>query len=312
MVYEYAIDPTSLTNFERLRFIADGVGADRGRLIADFPKSWRTTVGRSLNGQLPLERQRREIQYNRIKANLIPSAGRTYDGERDWLSNAESAQESIPFRAIVAAENPRRNPTVLRIDDIDGTTELWKTSHSLKIRRDAVEMAKAASLLLQIASDVVLVDPNFKPNSKRFLRPFEHILQHCASNRSKLPPRIRLIVEDEEYYARPGDTFEQNFCNVLAPLIPKPLHCELVRVREKVAPSEKLHNRYVLTDWGGIDFGIGLDDDQAGGQSDDVHLLEKEHFDERWRQYAMMEGFDQAVPPAKIAGTRETTTFGQR
>jgi hypothetical protein len=58
---------------------------------------------------------------------------------------------------------------------------------------------------------------------------------------------------------------------------------------------------------GGIDFGIGLDDDDLrGGQSDDVHLLDKEHFDERWRQYALMEAFDEAVPTSTIVGTKAT------
>jgi hypothetical protein len=304
MVYEYAIDPKSLNNWHRLRFIADAVGVPHGRLISDFPGSWSRTVTQSFVGS-PIEQARLLSQYQKIKPHLIPSAGRVFDGERkDWLSNAESAHESLPFRAIVAAENPRSHLRVLIIDDIDGTTELWRTSHSLPVPRDAAELADTASLLLQIASDIVFVDPNFVPTS-RFLRPFEQFLQRLLGNRNKAAPRVRLIVKEDDDHAHTGDTFEQNCLNALAKLIPSSLTCELVRVREKSAPAEKLHNRYVLTDWGGIDFGVGLDDDdRVGGQSDDVHLLEKDHFDKRWHQYAMMEAFDVAVPAVTIVGTK--------
>ena len=304
MVYEYAIDPTILNDWQRLRFIADAAGVSRGRLISEFPGSWRRTVVRSFDGKFGVERAKLEAQFQRITPHLIPSGGRICSGkDAPWLVHAEVAHASSPFRAIVAGENPRTHPSVLIIDDIDAFTELWKTSHSIPVRRDATSMADTACLLLQIASDIVFVDPNFRP-SDRFLRPFEQFLLHCAGNRGRAVPRIRLIVEHKD--AKSGDVLEQNFRASLAPLIPNSLKCELVRVSEKNSPSEKLHNRYVLTELGGIDFGIGLDDDRGdGGQSDDVHLLEKDHFDKRWHQYAMMEGFNVVAPSAIIVGSKK-------
>ena len=66
-----------------------------------------------------------------------------------------------------------------------------------------------------------------------------------------------------------------------------------------------IHNRFVLTDRGGVKFGIGLDDDDGDdGQTDDVDLLSQETFDLRWRQYALMQAFDEAVPIATITGTK--------
>jgi len=310
MVYEYAIDPSSLTSKHRLQLIADNVGTHLGRLVAEYPGSWRTTVGRSLNGQSPLERERLVTLFQRIRPYLIPAGRRDYNDQNgNWLSNAECVQATIhPFRAIVSEGNPRNHPEVLKIEDMDASTALWKTGHSLLVPRDAAMMADCAKLLLHIASDIVFVDPHFKPNSGQFLRPFEQFMRRCMNNRRGTPPRIRLMVRETEYDACSGDTFEQYCKTALSPLIPISLQCELVRFREKVTPSEKIHNRYVLTDRGGIDFGIGLDDDNGeGGQTDDVHLLEKEHFDTRWHQYALMEGFDEAVPPAIIVGVKQET-----
>lgn len=304
MVNEYAIDPTCLADWQRLRRVADGVGAHNGRLVSEYPKKWASILGRAINERPPLERTRLEILYARITPHLIPSPGRAFDGQTiDWLTNAEAAHVALPFHAIVAAQNPRNHSDVLTIDDIDASTDLWKAPHSRAVPRIAQEMAKTASLLFQVASDIVLVDPHFAP-TLRFLEPLEQFLRLCSTRRSRSAPRVRLVVQEESRSACAGDTFEQNCRNEIAPLMPANLQCELVRIREKPSPSEKIHNRYVLTDWGGLDFGIGLDDAGGDGESDDVHLLDKVHFDFRWRQYALMEAFDIAVPSVTIVGTQ--------
>lgn len=306
MIYEYGVDPNCLCDFQRLRFIADSVGVPKGRLVSDYPGSWRRTVLQMIAGRLPAERTRLEIQFQRIKANLISSNGRAFDGLKgDWLSNAEMAHASKPFRAIVSAMNPRANPSVLTVDDIDDTTELWKTSQNYPIPRKATDMAAAVDLLLQVSYDVVFVDPHFDPAALRFRRPFERFLLGCAQTRNSKTPRVRLITHTS-YATKAGDAYEGNCQQYLAPLIPKNLTCELVRIREKAAPSEVIHNRFVLTDRGGVKFGIGLDDDDDwGGQTDDVDLLSQDTFDTRWRQYALMQAFDEVVPVVAIQGTKE-------
>ena len=55
--------------------------------------------------------------------------------------------------------------------------------------------------------------------------------------------------------------------------------------------GEKLHNRYVLTDIGGVSFAVGLDEEDENHQ-DDVALLSKKSYTLRWQQYAHLDGFD--------------------
>jgi hypothetical protein len=81
-------------------------------------------------------------------------------------------------------------------------------------------------------------------------------------------------------------------------------------VEAATGPAEVIHNRFVLTDRGGVKFGIGLDDDNGkDGQTDDVDLLSQESFDLRWRQYALMQAFD-VVTAATIAGTKPVPAGG--
>jgi hypothetical protein len=59
---------------------------------------------------------------------------------------------------------------------------------------------------------------------------------------------------------------------------------------EEIGGKEKLHNRYVFTDIGGVFFGIGLAEEDEGHR-DDVALLDAELYELRWRQYALLSDF---------------------
>ena len=55
-------------------------------------------------------------------------------------------------------------------------------------------------------------------------------------------------------------------------IVSEGIQVHIIRWREKDG-GEKLHNRPILTDIGGVSFGAGLDDG-ADGETDEVMLLE--------------------------------------
>ena len=72
----------------------------------------------------------------------------------------------------------------------------------------------------------------------------------------------------------------------------------------KVVEYRADHNRYVLTDLGGVSLGIGLDAD-AAGETDDLLLLPQDRYVRRWAQYAEEDSsFYLADTPAAIVGAR--------
>jgi hypothetical protein len=61
---------------------------------------------------------------------------------------------------------------------------------------------------------------------------------------------------------------------------------DLAVLRLSAKPQgQGLHNRYVLTDVGGVIFGIGLDDG-ADGETDDLVLMDRVQYEIRWAQHA--------------------------
>jgi hypothetical protein len=85
----------------------------------------------------------------------------------------------------------------------------------------------------------------------------------------------------------------------------------VVRRLNQRAGGERLHNRYILTDLGGIAFGVGLDDG-GDGETDDLSLMDRAQYELRWSQYAgdPPGEFDQAEAPVELQGTRRTDRSG--
>jgi hypothetical protein len=69
--------------------------------------------------------------------------------------------------------------------------------------------------------------------------------------------------------------------------------------------GEKLHNRYILTDLGGVAFGVGLDEGDDG-ETDDLTLMDRALYELRWSQYDgdPPPGFEQEETPVEVEGTR--------
>ena len=79
-------------------------------------------------------------------------------------------------------------------------------------------------------------------------------------------------------------TFRQECERYLPAVIPGGMTLIVRRWQNRPA-GEKLHNRYILTDVGGVQFGFGLDEGDRG-TTDDVTLLSAPAYGQRLGDYA--------------------------
>ena len=97
------------------------------------------------------------------------------------------------------------------------------------------------------------------------------------------------------------DFFRQQCERRLPGIVPRGLRVDLVRLRQRDG-GERLHNRYILTELGGVTFGVGLDQGDSA-DTDDIQLLDRAQYEARWRQYASdTPAFDRPEPPTTIEG----------
>jgi hypothetical protein len=84
------------------------------------------------------------------------------------------------------------------------------------------------------------------------------------------------------------DEYVKECQSKLPQLIPTGLNVEFKRWKQRQG-YEKLHNRYILTNLGGVSFGVGLNTGEEG-ESDDLTLLARDQYMKRWEQYARENG----------------------
>jgi hypothetical protein len=96
--------------------------------------------------------------------------------------------------------------------------------------------------------------------------------------------------------------FEREAAKMVA-WLPSGCVVEFARWRQRQG-GEKLHNRYVLTDLGGVALGVGLDAGEVG-ETDDLFVLPRVQYELRWSQYVLHDGaFERCDTPASVRGTR--------
>jgi hypothetical protein len=175
---------------------------------------------------------------------------------------------------VIGAANPRQHPVVLVGTDLDDTVDydnldssdsrlLWKASRSAIVRRDAAQMAKAVTVPLKRCGRVLFVDKHFGPENARHRKPFEQFMRVLAERDGRLP-EVELHI---------GANAERGFCESecqkrLAGSFSTELRIRVVRWN----PGD-LHNRFILTDCGGVAFLEGLDEFDGAGREEDVVVI---------------------------------------
>lgn len=268
MIKEYGLEPILLNSWQNFRYFVEKFGVSQGRLISRYPKRWKKLVYESLAGCRDLERKRIEEGLASINDKLMARSA-DWDDQLGWLANALDEHAKRPFHAIIARANPGNQSFVLEADDLsEATTPLWRVKRCAIIARTAKEIAESVGPLVQISRHIALVDPHFAPDKIQYRRPLESILEATVKSPKVHPTTIEFHVADK--WAK--GHFEAECRRYLPQVIPSSLSVRFIRWKERVS-GEKLHNRFVLTEVGGLRIGIGLDEGEEG-QTDEIEILE--------------------------------------
>jgi len=228
------------------------------------------------------------LEPERINTKLIKTS-RGYNPAKKWQENAEAEHSIYPFRAIITDSNPNDIPEVLIADDMDETSPLWNVPGDYHILRLPEVMAENVGGLLTLSTEILFIDPHFSPANGRFCCSLEQFVLKILNARRPIK-RI-------EYHLKYDDTkpdgkwFKSECESRISRLIPQGIKLRLVRWQEKDR-GERFHDRYILTEVGGISFSGGLD---AGkyGETTYIALMRYETRSEIWRRYQLTTSEDE-------------------
>ena len=290
MLYEYAIEPELVATWSDRkvgRYFADKFGLGSPRIVSRYPKRWKKLVWNAWEqlptGKTEIDHARMTELIEQLSEAMVKRTNTIAPTGKSWLNDTTEEHRRVPFHAILARRGPIGHPATLAADNIDERTPLWTAPRGVTIPRKAVAIADAVGSMLRIAMDVTFVDPYFAPHHQRFRNVLEACLKACFRERAGGPPRIRILSSDKNGAAQ---AFFGSGCRRHLPrVIPPNQEVTIRRLKERPG-GDRLHNRYILTDLGGVSFGVGLDEaEAANGATDDLHLLDRDQYEARWRQY---------------------------
>jgi hypothetical protein len=293
MIYEYALDP--LLFFDWAKSKRDyshyirlfGVGTPR--FLSSFPKNkpakWRSYVLSNAPENLSeVERLRVVELLLALSDKRVEREGYSFvDGK--WIDGAVAEHTRVPFEGIFAKEKPA-NPVAacFTADDTHGGSyDVWDKKHMLTPARTANALADAVANLLRLSQQIVIVDPYGYKGSA--IKSFDAFIQRMMINRvGAAKPQLTILFDGSK--ARESFVYEKLVQHTQG------FDLHVMGIKEK-PDGEKLHNRYILTELGGVSFGIGTDEGEAH-HTDDLVLLDCETYLKRWDQYVVNSVFDRA------------------
>jgi len=298
MIYEFALDPGVLNNWEQFRYLTEKFGVSQGRLISRYPKRWKALVYESLSDAREMEKKRIVERLQSIDRKM-QTRDNEWDDEKNWFLNAECEHARKPFHAIITRENTKQRDWVLPFEDLNEETPLWAIQRERVIARDAASLAAAVSPLLCVAKWVIFIDPNFGPYKPRARNTLKAFLEACLTGRTG---RALERVEFHTEFKPEVQDFSGECQRQFPQRIPIGMSLRIVRWRERVG-GDGLHNRYILTDRGGVRLAWGLDEGNPT-QTDDISLLDQGLYESRLSQYCSQQPAFDLVDELVVFGTR--------
>lgn len=289
MLKEFAIEPEALADAADCRAILDMFVMGRGAYISEFPGRWKRQVYETAKLiARPADLARIEIKLNSVDKRLLLPSGREYDSNPSlsWRDNAWRADTQTPFGCLILKSSDPGHVSTRKVviaEEVSSSHSEFSEMGQATIVRNAVEISSALGLLVRNARHIKFVDPYFKPGSA-FEAPITAILERNI-RRTGSQTTVELHTQVESKTRPSEDSIRECFQRIGTAL------GMIANVR--CHPCAEMHNRFLLTDRGGVLLGAGFDGKVTPNittmtNSDDLVVLNRPQYEEKWVVWSMV------------------------
>lgn len=300
MIYEYALDPEMVATWgeqQNFRFFIREFGIGKGRIVSRYPKDWIKRVSNAYVAGKEEDRMRFEEIIKLLKATMIKRKNYFWeDSKNSWIENVLQEHDIYPFNAILSRINPDNRPEMICESDFDSPHCIkWDIPHGKLIRRNSEEMIAVTGALLSRCRWVKFIDPYLVTARVNHKISFAAFLKQLATERPVRSP------ECVEIHTSGDGATRDHLTEFYGRIIPCGMKVTIYLWKNKFK-GQSLHNRYILTDLGGISFNHGLDTG-AAGDTDDVSRLDLDQYIAHCKRYnPKSPAFELAEDPLELIG----------
>jgi hypothetical protein len=295
MIKTFAFDPEALKDPELSARLSD-FGYEHGRLIGIVPENWRDQIT-LICSEIPQGRLKRiEGAIEELRKQRVIKVVYNVTNEGAWIDTATSVSDAYLQGIIVADKDGREDARLIDVDDIASLQSSWNVPRYVLIPRNAKIMAQQVSMFMQHANEIRFVDPYYSAKTRQLA-----FIRECLRIRRSFSVKSRLFFE--LHFSQPGsrgDDFAK-IESLARDSFPRIREETMAFLKKWIQPHDvctlfqwtdvcptvtaRFHERYVLTELGGVEYGGGLDTGKDG-QDTSVSLLDSESLLKLNRRYS--------------------------
>jgi hypothetical protein len=270
MIKTFAIDPDAIKDAEvcaHFRYF----GFDKGRIIGAIPNEWINELTRALSEIEPTRESRIRIHVEELMKTgaiqRLPGISPT----NSWIETAIATSDDFIQGIIVESKKGNGDKRLLDSNDLGDKGSIWDVPSHLVINRNAKEMAQQVAVFMRHAKLIRFIDPYYcaKPRYLSFVH-------ECVDIRRQWPSKSRLCLEFH-FVVKPNG-YGSDLESIRSETIGEFSKCSDATIRSvhkkmrprdscaffqwvdsRVDAADRFHERYLLTELGGVEFGGGLD-----------------------------------------------------
>jgi hypothetical protein len=293
MIHEYAIEPNVILSWasnsrDYAEFFRE-YGLGTPRIISSFPKSKAAKLRSYLLRQCPESSEslhgQRYIEIVQKIAEMTVQRECRSDRDEDWHQLVSSETNRLPFSVILTSEaiGIDRN---ISLPDLYAEGSIWNHERQKTVQRTAANMLAVISNLVALSSEKIIVaDPfGWSEESIGFIQELIGFLLSRKLN-SKTPT-LHVLYKEKRGSAGTGvgcpnaGYVKSQILSGVQPDYDGNM-LSVVCLNEKPG-SDVFHNRYILSELGGLMSGHGVGVTGNESHTDDIILLEESVYSKRW------------------------------
>ncbi|MCC1497998.1 hypothetical protein [Alcanivorax sp. 1008] len=289
MIKEYAIDPEIIFETAKdekaSRQLKKAFGVGRPRIASTFPKQkpqkWASFCRQFTPADiLPMAQQRADALIDAFKDACVHRGGVISSGTEGWPDDVIAENQRLAFD-VVLSNRELDLQNLLPLDQIDEEGSLWECEEQFQPQRTEEGLCSVVGNLLACSKKIVVVEP-YARNNRAIVSICAFIQTAFRNRRPSEPLQFQVLYRNDDGGERVADFILDQVSRRLGRI---EYEFELtVKGLIEYPRGEAIHNRYILTELGGVSFGYGTDVGEEF-HTDDVILLHKEMRQRRWDQY---------------------------
>lgn len=285
MLYEYAVDPHVLSELGNCRTFFDNFQLHLGKVVSDVPNQWVREAFVAINGISheqcqPVMKKTLKLKLKKLLDQSLcvnREVGGWNRSDRNWIDLVVDQNSVFPFAAVItdsSGSNPIKTYSMSGL--LFEAPDCWNCDPQLRVPRNAKSIVDAMHPLLLISKEVTIIDPHMDPRTGRYRRVLIEIIQRLDQFNFGRGIK-KLTYFNADFRGDMQAAMEQYLIRAL------PMGCEVVCCQW---PEDIMHDRFVITDVGGIEYGRGTDETE-GNHADEVRisLMSKKSLRQEWEPF---------------------------